>query len=186
MLQKANFVTFCYMVTGGLFMARLEKSRKYICDAMLMLLKKKKYDDITINDIVNKAGVSRMTFYRQFYDKKEIIRAIIEERTNEYLSKIKGTEITKETLILSFESLIASKEFTRRIIEADLYNLSKEQFDKVVDVFIKDGYKAYFISGGIANIYYRYVINDDNYTALELTDILLEMLNLYDFNKDNK
>lgn len=167
-------------------MARLEKSRKYICDAMMMLLKKKKYDDITINDIVNKAGVSRMTFYRQFYDKKEIIRAMIEERTNDYLSRIKGTKVTRESLVLSFEALIASKDFTRRIIEADLYNLSKEQFDKVVGVFIKDGYKAYFISGGIANIYYRYIINNDSYSAEELTDILLEMLNMEDFNKDNK
>ena len=91
-------------------MARLEKSRKYICDAMIMLLKKKKYDDVTINDIVNKAGVSRMTFYRQFYDKKEIIRAIIEERTNDYMSKLEGTEVNREVLVSAFEALINSKE----------------------------------------------------------------------------
>ena len=163
-------------------MARLEKSRKYICDAMIMLLKKKKFDDVTINDIVNKAGVSRMTFYRQFYDKKEIIRAIIEERTKDYMSNLDGIKVTREVLISAFEALINSKEFTKRIIEADLYNLSKEQFDKVVSMFVK-GYKGYFISGGIANIYYKYIINDDNYTAEQLTDRLLEMLKIEDFNK---
>jgi hypothetical protein len=98
------------------------------------------------------------------------------------MSNLDGIKVTREVLVSAFEALINSKEFTKRIIEADLYNLSKEQFDKVVSMFV-EGYKGYFISGGIANIYYKYIINDDKYTAEQLTDRLLEMLKIEDFNK---
>lgn len=44
-----------------------------IYTALLQLMKKKDYKDITITDIVNRAGVSRMAYYRNYADKDEIL-----------------------------------------------------------------------------------------------------------------
>ena len=40
------------------------KTRKWIIDALFALLKRRDYRDITINQIVNQAGLGRRTFYR--------------------------------------------------------------------------------------------------------------------------
>lgn len=44
-----------------------------IYEALLQLMEKKAYKDITITDITKKAGVSRMAYYRNYADKDEIL-----------------------------------------------------------------------------------------------------------------
>lgn len=47
-----------------------EMMKSYIADALLILMSKKDFSDITVGEIVEKAGVNRSTYYRHF-DKKE-------------------------------------------------------------------------------------------------------------------
>ena len=47
--------------------------KKCIVDALLILMNEKDFDDISITEICNKAGVSRMAYYRNYYTKKDII-----------------------------------------------------------------------------------------------------------------
>lgn len=44
-----------------------------IYEALIQLMEKKEYKDITITDITNRAGVSRMAYYRNYTDKDEIL-----------------------------------------------------------------------------------------------------------------
>ena len=158
-------------------MGRIEKSKKYISDAMIMLLEKNEYADISINDIVEKSGVSRMTFYRQFYDKKEIVRYIIDQRTENYIKNITYVSPVKEDFIRDFQFLIDGRDLAKKLIKADLFSLIKEEFDKVFSR-IQPGYKGAFISGGIANIYYKYVMNDDDKSSEEMAALILDLINL--------
>lgn len=48
-----------------------------ILDALIQLLQKHPYDEITITDITNKAGVSRMAYYRNYESKDEKFAVII-------------------------------------------------------------------------------------------------------------
>lgn len=47
---------------------------EYIEEALLLLLEKKEYKAITISEICQKAGVTRMSFYRNFEGKDDILR----------------------------------------------------------------------------------------------------------------
>jgi len=47
--------------------------KKCIVDALLLLMNEKDFDEISITEICNKAGVSRMAYYRNYYTKKDII-----------------------------------------------------------------------------------------------------------------
>lgn len=47
--------------------------KSYIADALLILMEKKEYADITIGEIVAKAGVNRSTYYRHFEKKDDVI-----------------------------------------------------------------------------------------------------------------
>ena len=62
--------------------------KKCIVDALLILMNEKDFDDISITEICNKAGVSRMAYYRNYYTKKDIIL--------EYLKDI-GEDFKKES-----------------------------------------------------------------------------------------
>lgn len=55
------------------------RSRKYLLDALIDLMQEKDFEQITVNDLVNKACVSRSTFYFQFEDKYFFLNSVIDE-----------------------------------------------------------------------------------------------------------
>ncbi len=52
---------------------RVRKTRRGLCDALLRLLSQQDYDDITIKDIADEAEVARITFYRHYSSKQELL-----------------------------------------------------------------------------------------------------------------
>ena len=56
---------------------KITKTQKKICNAMKSLLKEKDYDDITIQELVNKAEVSRSSFYNHFEKKDDVMKMVI-------------------------------------------------------------------------------------------------------------
>ena len=53
--------------------------RECITQSLFKLLESKKFEEISITDIITKAGVSRMGFYRNFSSKEEVIESYILE-----------------------------------------------------------------------------------------------------------
>ena len=53
--------------------------RKYLTEALLQLMEKKNYDDISVGEIAERAGVHRATFYRHFSSKEDILRSCLSE-----------------------------------------------------------------------------------------------------------
>jgi AcrR family transcriptional regulator len=158
-------------------MARIERSRKYISDALLYLLKKNKYQDISINDIITKAGVSRMTFYRQFYDKKEVLKYILDTRTDEYIANHLNNSLSIEERILQGVTMILErKELAKIIIEADLYYLIVDEFARAITT--KKNYYNSFLIGGLTSIFYYYISENRNESAQELADIIIKTLDI--------
>jgi len=51
---------------------RVRKTRRALGDAMFDLLTKKRYEAITVQDVIDRADVSRSTFYAHFVDKDEL------------------------------------------------------------------------------------------------------------------
>ena len=54
-------------------MGRENLTKKYIFDSFYALLKKKNYDMISVSDICSRAGISRMSFYRNFESKEDLL-----------------------------------------------------------------------------------------------------------------
>ena len=50
---------------------------EYIEEALLKLMKEKEFKNITITDITNKAGVSRISFYRKFSSKEDVVKSYL-------------------------------------------------------------------------------------------------------------
>jgi hypothetical protein len=52
---------------------QVQRTKGWIFEALMILMDEKPYDKITVSDIVEKAGIARQTFYRNFNDKNEVI-----------------------------------------------------------------------------------------------------------------
>src|SRR5215472_17303062 len=57
---------------------RSERTRRLIGEALVALLLEKRYEDITVQDILDQADVGRSTFYAHYYDKEDLLTSEIE------------------------------------------------------------------------------------------------------------
>lgn len=61
-------------------------SNQMLCDAFTELLSKKKFENITINDLCEKALVRRATFYTHFIDKYDFFTYFIRQNRDQFIS----------------------------------------------------------------------------------------------------
>lgn len=61
--------------------SRTEQTKTLIIDSSLSLFEKDGYDDVRIMDIVDEAEISRMTFFRYFPAKADVIASQINFKT---------------------------------------------------------------------------------------------------------
>ncbi len=57
---------------------RSRRSRRLIIDALLALMREKRYDRITVQEIIDRADVGRTTFYAQFRNKEDVLESEFE------------------------------------------------------------------------------------------------------------
>lgn len=57
---------------------RSRRSQRLIVDALLALLREKRYDRITVQEIIDRADVGRSTFYAQFRNKEDVLESELE------------------------------------------------------------------------------------------------------------
>jgi AcrR family transcriptional regulator len=100
---------------------RITKSQEAIKKAVIELMSEKKFDNITIQDIADRANVNRGTIYLHYFDKYDLLDNLIEEHIND-LREIceRETEMDSidesvtwfeyfESNYLFFSSILASK-----------------------------------------------------------------------------
>jgi AcrR family transcriptional regulator len=58
---------------------RVRRTRSRLGDALVELLVQKPFDDITVQDVLDRAGVSRSTFYTHYRDKNDLFLSDVDE-----------------------------------------------------------------------------------------------------------
>ncbi len=58
---------------------RSQRTHRLVNSAMLELLFEKHYDTITVQDILDRAGIGRSTFYAHYFDKEDVLASIAEQ-----------------------------------------------------------------------------------------------------------
>lgn len=93
---------------------------EHLTDALLMLLKDKPVNDISVSELCDIAGVGRASFYRNFESKEEIIRLHIDRLFFEWTGKYEQSD--DKPLSLLIELIFAHFEGHR-----DFYGLLNER-----------------------------------------------------------
>ena len=155
---------------------------QYITNSLFELMKAKPYNDISITEITDKAKVNRVSFYRNFTSKEDIIDKWIKFTTQNFLSK-SDISYQKDSTLDYFTKLFTHLEKYKTeamlIYNANLFNLLKNEFDNnLINLHKKEysNYKSYFLAGGIFNVYYFWLINGCKETPHQVAEKLVDLM----------
>ena len=82
--------------------ARVYRSKVRIAEALFEKLAVYEFDEISVSEVVAKAGVSRNTYYRHFSTKRSVLTFYIEELLREYLQGVEERGISDVEGILNY------------------------------------------------------------------------------------
>ena len=136
---------------------QINESKQMILDGFIRLLVYEKYDEITISQIAQEAGITRMTLYRHFKEKEDILIFHFEQSLKKVLKHLEDIERPSlQTLFAYRFKLLKESEYTNILANQD--KLSKitqtvgkhfaHHFNSIIPQDIEDYDKA-FIAGGI-------------------------------------
>ena len=155
---------------------------QYITNSLFELMKVKPYNDRSITEITNKAKVNRVSFYRNFTSKEDIINKWITSTTQNFLSK-SDINYQKDSTLDYFTKLFTHLEKYKTeamlIYKANLFNLLKNEFNNnLINLHKKEysNYKSYFLAGGIFNVYCFWLINGCKETPHQVAEKLVDLM----------
>lgn len=76
--------------------------KESITEALLLLMRKKNYEEISITEITKLAGVSRISFYRNYDSKEDILVKYMFERSMNEFERLRA-ESVEEKLVAMFK-----------------------------------------------------------------------------------
>lgn len=116
---------------------RVYRTKKTFRAALLILLKKKHFENITVTDIVKQAEYNRGTFYNHFEQKEDLLNEMINMMLQDmgdsfrkpYMNLEKEVNIVELSTIALFDHFIENKDFYKVILGP---NVNLDFHDKMV------------------------------------------------------
>ncbi len=141
--------------------SEVDKPKEWIIQATLMLIEDKSFDDISVTDIIDKAGISRRTFYNHFQSKQDILEQVSTQAINFLFQKAFKNVSNEEELIRSFINIMYTHKTT-------LLNIYSEKTAVVLKKLIQ--------------LTVTYIVKSKDTTQLDAIDIDNEVLEIYLLN----
>lgn len=161
-------------------------TKHYIVEALGILLETKNFSDITVKEIVEKAGVGRATFYRNFVDKEAVLKyqfsEIIKKFHDEKNEKPESKEVAYFEIARAMCFLKANKKFMKNIFRSKVEYLYFNFLDDVMrfvfeeKINITNKYIHFGYSGAVYNISRQWILNDCEGVVVEVTDALFMLI----------
>ena len=151
---------------------RAEKTQELIFDSFIDLLKDRTFDEITITDICEKAGIHRTTFYNHFQNKNELFDALLEYTHMDFLNRITSARDAND-LNGYFLSLVT--------VVIDAIDKDKERYRSFLDTSRHSGLRNMVIKfyadellGGLETLERRGILKNRNNIPLQfLSEFLM-------------
>jgi AcrR family transcriptional regulator len=128
---------------------RVRRTRDRLGDALVELLVEKPFDDITVQDVLERAGVSRSTFYSHFRDKNDLFLSDADEFF-EGLATALSRFGDKSERVAPVQELFAHiaevRPFYNALVESgrihDIWELGREHFARGIEQRLAEMPKA--------------------------------------------
>lgn len=131
-----------------------------IASTLLQMLKTKQLDEIRIIELVERADVSRNSFYRNFKDKDDVLRYSIKKATDEWYETDGITLLSTEKEAMFFipllEHMFHYRDSVAILMRNHKMHLLEEEFDRRIAHRLentKNPWKSVYLAGGIYKVY---------------------------------
>lgn len=176
---------------------RSRRTRAWLLETLLKLLENKKYSEITITELTEKADIARQTFYRNYDSMDDILLSRLNEIVDEYLAKVFKNLETKKDPDWDFEvrQLILLWQQNEVVFRAlKKAGLDYQVMEKLSHLFTRFHMKAqnlrelddkqqflvYYLAGGVFMVLNKWFENDMKFPMKLLTDLFKKAANSVD------
>ena len=174
----------------------VEKSKAAIKNALLDIMYEKDFKQITVNELLKRANISRGTFYAHFSNLEDVRQQLINDLFDhaDYLfGDYTASELEKDPypiMLMAADMMIASRDPAKRLFKfVNVYDLGinlKTWLTKYIlsDAALverwggKDAATIYarFIAGGVMHAYNMWILDDFDVSAETLAHTLCNIL----------
>lgn len=170
--------------------------KKSIEEALFILLKKKKFSEITVSDIIRSSGVARNSYYRNFDSKEAIIESYIARQHEEvgkaiHYSENRSELFTYDNLLVSLEHYLKQKFYILQLYDNGFGSLIQDELNMFAEELMGDmpndsieKYELYFITGAAYNMVIKWLKNGAVESPKELTHAFMNFMSGNRINAD--
>ncbi|MDQ0224384.1 TetR/AcrR family transcriptional regulator [Metabacillus niabensis] len=160
-------------------------TRECIETALIQLMNHKKFKDISITDIVNRAGVSRTAYYRNYSSKEDILTTHLETvvKTITTVMESHGTEDNFKFWHTLFSQVRIYADIYLVLLKADFGGVILTSINKIVreripvDFMTREKkYDILFWCGAVYNILTDWLTSDMEESEEEMADICCKVI----------
>lgn len=158
--------------------------KEYMAESLLLLLGKKSYEKISINEITEKAGVNRSTYYRNFISKDDIVTFFYEEIMCSYLIEYQSQpqKTLESYLYIMFRHFSNYKKPLLLLYKNGLSHLLLTVLNRFFEQQVlekcpaPEHFKIFFHIGGIYHFFMVWFSHGMEETPAELVKLSLPLL----------
>lgn len=177
---------------------RTIRTKRDLANALFELLQEKNLDDITVQDITDRALISKTTFYNNFNDKSELLTFLLRRSIDDVLEKIElsnrninPVDFLNEVIshvvdflietALPFKKMIAHDKSgvlyysLTRMIEGVFTSIVEQNELKIFKNHLDNDTAIYYYAGAFANLIYKKIANTVN---VDRDKLIKEIYNL--------
>ena len=173
---------------------RVQRTRKLLRDSMLALILEEGYDDISIQDITDKANLGRATFYLHFKDKDELLLEVMDQFLKDFLDQVPKLSTDQwrledpkalakifdfaaehydlyRILMISSGGITATRQLHHTLAESLKEGIQAEVSEKGSDPLIPVDFIANHFAGALLATIYWWLDNDLPYSVDEMAEM---------------
>lgn len=156
--------------------------RKDITEALFQLMAEKHIDSITVTELVERAGVARVSFYRNFSSMDDVLRQDAQRVTEEWLESIGPGLRQQDPGAFVHELLrhiLKEREVTELFLKSDRADILRAEFNRAFGVGCEDrreSARRAFLAGGLFNLSYLWVLSGYDPDPDTMADFVRELV----------
>lgn len=161
-------------------------TKESIETALLLLMKENEYRDISISDIVKRAGVSRTAYYRNYRSKEDILNKHLETVVKAITNKMDFTTYSEDDFGFwhsIFSQVRNYSDIFLILLRADFEGIILSSINRILlddipsnNISSKEKYDVYFWSGAVFNILTEWIISGMKESDEEMAQICCEFI----------
>ena len=161
----------------------MQNAKLYLAEALIYLMKEQNIEDIRINDLAKRAGVSRMSYYRYFSSKEQLLHFYMEYILDAYQKTVdapnKAPFQSYEHILQSLQFFAQYRPFAQCLHKAKMEGLLLETLNDYMrkqPAFQENkairSYPYYFYAGALYNTFMQWMLAKEPVPAEELAQII--------------